>query len=143
MRKNLLFLGGTCGANDWRNSFTQELVSRGVSANDIFNPVVADWTPECQAAEDQAKSNASHNLFFIANPLTPGNETSGYSLVELTMGLYDSPEKTVGVLDTSALSPSVAKALKKAFADLKARFPNGHIFDTLEDAIDYFVYELS
>lgn len=140
--KKLLFLGGTCGANQWRETFMAKLIEQGVPAERLFNPVVPDWTPECQAAEDEAKAGASHCLYYIANPFTVGNETSGYSLVELTMGLYDQPATTVGILDTADLSPAVAKALKKAFADLKKRFPNGHVFDSLDEAIAYFVTEL-
>lgn len=143
MRKLLLFLGGTCGGNLWRNEFTTRLVERGVNEDFIFNPVVPDWTPECQAAEDVAKKQASHCLFYIANPLTPGNEVSAYSLVELVMGLYDNPVNTVGVLDTSDMSADVAKAMNKSFADLKARFPNGNIFDTLDEAVNFLVDQLN
>ena len=136
--KNQVFLGGTCGNNNWREDFINDLVNMGVKAEKLFNPVVSNWDEEAQRKEDLAKEESKYMLFYIANPKTEGNETSGYSLIELTMGLYDQPETTVGVLDTSELSPSVAKALTKGFNDLKKRFPEAKIFNTKEEALKFF-----
>lgn len=140
--KSQLFLGGTCGDNMWRDGFVANLVSRGVSADKLFNPVVPDWTPECQAAEDAAKAESSLMMFFIGNPKTPGNEVSAYSLVEAIMGLYDAPDRTVLVIDVSEMSESVAKAMRKSLADLKARFPDGLAFDSLDSAADWISSQL-
>jgi len=38
--KNQVFLGGTCGDNDWRTGFINDLVKSGVDKNKLFNPVV-------------------------------------------------------------------------------------------------------
>ena len=40
-----MFLGGTCNQSNWRDKLIPLL------AIDYFNPVVKDWTPECQANE--------------------------------------------------------------------------------------------
>lgn len=45
--KNKIFLGGTCANTTWREEIIQNL-SLEVS---FFNPVVEDWTPECQEEE--------------------------------------------------------------------------------------------
>ena len=49
--KNKVFLGGTCNETTWRN----ELIE-GIQLN-FFNPVVDDWTPECQKREINEKDN--------------------------------------------------------------------------------------
>jgi hypothetical protein len=40
-----VFLGGTCNGSTWRDSLVKSLKI------DYFNPVVKNWTPECQAEE--------------------------------------------------------------------------------------------
>ena len=45
--KNKVFLGGTCNESTWR----VELIP--LLKIDYFNPVVEDWTPECQAEEER------------------------------------------------------------------------------------------
>ena len=44
-----VFLGGTCNESTWRNRFILMLDI------EYFNPVVEDWTPECQANEYKQK----------------------------------------------------------------------------------------
>lgn len=41
-----VFLGGTCNGSTWRDELIPKLEI------DYFNPVVEDWTPECQAEEE-------------------------------------------------------------------------------------------
>ena len=48
--KNKVFLGGTCNNSTWRNELIPLLNI------DYFNPVVEDWTPECQAEEERQKN---------------------------------------------------------------------------------------
>lgn len=141
-KKNQVFLGGTCGDNNWRETFTKDLASKGVDKKKIFNPIVENWDEEAQRKEDLAKEESKFLLFYIANPKTKGNEVSGYSLIELTMGLYDFPETTIGVLCTDGLSPAVSKALTKGFKDLKKRFPKGHIFFDRESALQFLSEKL-
>ena len=47
---NRVFLGGTCAETTWR----EELIP--VLDVDFFNPVVEDWTSECQVVEEVEKS---------------------------------------------------------------------------------------
>ncbi|HLK62823.1 MAG TPA: nucleoside 2-deoxyribosyltransferase domain-containing protein [Bryobacteraceae bacterium] len=141
--QTLVFLGGTCGNNKWRESFTAELVRRGFPGNGIFNPVVPDWTPEAQLAEDRAKDEAWMNLFYIADPRQESSPVSVYSIVEAVMGLYDSPDRTLVVFDLTGISGHVLKALQKTYADLKKRFPSRAIFDNRGDALDFLLQGLA
>jgi len=139
--KKQVFLGGTCGNNKWRKEkFIPELMKKGVSSDKFFDPVVADWTPACMAAEDEAKKESQYMLYYISDPKQEGNTLSAYSLVEAIMGLYDDPDRTVVVIDTTYLPEKhhSMKALSKTLKDLKTRFPKGMILDDLDAVIDWF-----
>ena len=49
-----IFLGGTCADTTWREEFIEAVKPFGI---EYFNPVVKDWTPECQAIEEDEKNN--------------------------------------------------------------------------------------
>jgi hypothetical protein len=138
-----VFLGGTVGNSTWRKSFTAALVEAGVDPNTIFDPVVPDWTPECQAAEDAAKATARFNLFYLCDPNQEGNPVSVYSLVEAVMGMYDQPSNTVVVFDNAGYGSHALKSLTKSEKDLKKRFPNGLVFGTCDQALDFLIGRLA
>ena len=81
-----VFLGGTCGKSTWRDELMKKL-SGDVEA---FNPVVPNWTPECQAVEDQHKQNDDIVLFVI----TPETK-SPYSISEITRSAIVDPTRTM------------------------------------------------
>ncbi len=56
--KNRIFLGGTCAETTWRD----ELIK--LIQVDSFNPIVLDWTPECQADEEEEKANKCNIHFY-------------------------------------------------------------------------------
>ena len=60
MEKVKIFLGGTCATSTWREELMTKLNTERVEA---FNPVVPDWTPECQVIEDEHKKNDDIVLF--------------------------------------------------------------------------------
>lgn len=137
-----VFLGGTVANSNWRTDFISALVQAGVDSESIYNPVVPDWTPECQAAEDAAKATAKYNLFYICDPKQEGNPVSVYSLVEAVMGMYDRPCCTVVVFDNAGYSGHALKSLDKSEKDLRKRFPNGLIFGTREAALQFLIDKL-
>jgi len=132
--KKQVFLGGTCGNNNWRDGLIERLVDRGVPSAALFNPVVDDWNEEAQRAEDAAKEESRYMLFYLGNPKQEGSSVSFYSLLEATMGLYDSPERTVVVFDSTEMPDHHKKGNDKACRDLKKRFPDAMIFATLAEA---------
>lgn len=139
----LAFLGGTCGNNRWRDIFTQNVAERGVPADGLFNPVVADWDEAAREAEEVAKRNAKYLIFYVADPQQDGNPLSGYSMVEATMALYDHGVRAVVVFDFNGLVGHPLKAMKQAAKVLKARFPGSYIFESREEAQDWLVRELT
>lgn len=56
---NKVFLGGTCNGSTWRDELIPMLKI------DYFNPVVPDWTPECQQKEIAEKQICKIHLYVI------------------------------------------------------------------------------
>ena len=60
MKTNKVFLGGTCAETTWR----KELI--GLIQVEHFDPVVEDWTEECNAIEEAEKEiNCNIHLYVI------------------------------------------------------------------------------
>lgn len=143
MQYSKIFLGGTVGVNPWRETAVLPgLLAKGVPEHAVFNPVVIHWDAQAQAREDQAKQDPLCLLLYVlASP--DGTEdsriVSGYSLVEAVMSLYDAPERTVVVFDTSSMARRTARGMQKAAQDLRKRFPDAPIFTSYQDAIDWLV----
>ena len=135
--KNMVFLGGTCGNNNWRDGFINRLARRGVTRDALFNPVVLDWNDESRRTEDAAKASARFVLFYLGDPKQEDNRRSFLSLLEAAMGLYDAPDRTIVVFDTTGMPKVAVDSVTKAFQDMKGRFPDLPIFDSLKAAEDY------
>ena len=87
MEKVKVFLGGTCPSSTWREELQRKLDSERI---ETFNPVVLNWTPECQAEEDFHRETDDICLYVI----TPEGE-GFYSFVEVTDDSNKRPESTV------------------------------------------------
>lgn len=59
-----VFLGGTCNDSSWRGDLMPVLQVP------YFNPVVEDWTPECQAEEEVQKYKCRIHLYVITSAMT-------------------------------------------------------------------------
>jgi len=68
-----VFLGGTCNESTWRDELIPKL---GI---DYFNPVVDDWTPECQAEEERQKSEECNVHLYVITP----KQTGVFSIAEM------------------------------------------------------------
>ena len=79
-----VFLGGTCNGSTWRETLIPMLQI------DYFNPVVADWTPECQEREIQERRTSDYVLYVITPKMT-----GVYSIAEVVDDVNTQPDKTV------------------------------------------------
>ena len=79
-----VFLGGTCNNSLWRDDLIKKLKI------EYFNPVVKDWTPECQEEEIKQRNNCDYCLYVIT-PLMLGV----YSVAEVADDSNKRPLKTV------------------------------------------------
>lgn len=136
---DLVFLGGTAANNPWRDGLIKRLVARGAPLECLFNPVVPEWNKLAQDAEEAAKKDAGVLFFCIADPQQEGNPLSAYSMVEAIMALYDRPEVTAVLFDTTGMSGHPLKAMDQALNVLKARFPKANIFSSIQKAEDWLV----
>jgi len=135
----VIFLGGTCGNNDWRNRLFTDLNRAQVSTDNLYNPVVPDWTSVAQASEEKAKASAEYCVFYIANPRLDGVNISAFSMVEATMALYDSPDTTVVVFDEDGIEGHVLKAMQRTRQVLQARFPTVEFLSSYQALVDYLI----
>jgi hypothetical protein len=138
----LVFLGGTCGNNNWREGFIQRMVRRGCRRGWFFNPVVPNWNASARRREKTIKRKADYLLFYLGDPREPGNPLSYYSLLEAVTAEYDT-DRSVVVFDIADLTSRHAiAAAKQALADLQARFPYAPIFIKLSDAENWLAARL-
>jgi len=82
-----VFLGGTCNGSLWREQLLALLDPTMVSA---FNPVVPNWTPECQAEEIRQRETSDICLYVITPKMT-----GVYSIAEVVDDSNKRPSKTV------------------------------------------------
>lgn len=132
-----VFLGGTCNDSDWRDRLIPML------RIDYFNPVVDDWTPECQAEELRQRETCDFCLYTI----TP-RMTGVYSIAEVVDDSNKRPERTlfcvlatdVGSMDAIGVSTLHFSEGQLKSLDSVARMVmrnGGHAFKRLEDVADY------
>lgn len=90
-----VFLGGTCNGSLWRDVFIKEVNKDDVLRErlSLFNPVVEDWTPECQANEEREKREADILFFGITT-----EQTGFYSIAEFADAVHTFPEKKIVVV---------------------------------------------
>lgn len=138
MKKVTVFLGGTCASSTWREELLAKLDTNKI---DSFNPVVPNWTAECQKVEDYHRENDDLCLYVI----TP--EGIGfYSFIEVTDDSNKRPERTVlCVLDSANGKEFEGHVKKCALKTMKLVAKNGvKVFDNLDDvALFLNTYEKS
>jgi hypothetical protein len=83
--KNKIFLGGTCAETTWR----EELIE--VIQVPYFNPVVKDWTPECQAIEATEKEHECNIHFYCITSAMIGV----FSIAEVIDSVHTKGKRTI------------------------------------------------
>jgi hypothetical protein len=79
-----IFLGGTCNNSTWR----EELIP--LLSIDYFNPVVENWTAECQEEEILQRKTCDYCLYVITPEMT-----GFYSIAEVVDDSNKRPSKTI------------------------------------------------
>jgi hypothetical protein len=82
-----IFLGGTCNESTWRDQLIPYLKI------DCFNPVVEDWTPECQDEEIRQRQTCDVVLYMITPKMT-----GVYAIAEVVDDSNKRPKKTIFVV---------------------------------------------
>lgn len=125
-----VFLGGTCNGSNWRDIFMPMLLKRGI---EYFNPVVKDWTEECQAEEEREKKICYFHLYVITPKMT-----GTFAIAEVVDDSNKHPLSTVLViLEDDEFPIQDGKFTKEQRKSLKAvkkmvKANGASVFDTLE-----------
>jgi len=131
-----VFLGGTCNESIWRDLLIPMLKI------DYFNPVVDDWTPECQAEEIRQREQCDFCLYTI----TP-RMTGVYSIAEVVDDSNKRPEKTIFCIletDPTGGEQFTKEQIKSIEAVGKMVERNGgKLFRSLKDVADYLNGEVA
>ena len=127
--KNKVFLGGTCNNSTWRNELIPMLNI------DYFNPVVEDWTPECQAEEERQKNEECNYQLYVITPKMKGF----FSIAEVVESAITRKDKTVFCVLTKDEGLEFDKAQVKSLNAVKnmIRKYNAVCCGTLEEIADY------
>lgn len=126
--KKKVFLGGTCGKSTWREGLIPLLEI------DYFNPVVEDWTPECQQKEIEERENCDYCLYVITS------EMEGfYSIAEVIDDSNKRPKKTIFCVSNAGKGPFFNKKQLKSFEAIEnmVKRNGGTVFHTLTDIADF------
>jgi hypothetical protein len=96
-----VFLGGTCNNSQWREKLIPMLKVN------YFNPVVEDWTPECQEEEIRQRQECDFCLYVITSEMT-----GVYSVAEVVDDSNKRPSKTVFCFLEDGFDKHQVKSLK-------------------------------
>lgn len=123
-----VFLGGTCNNSQWREKLIPLLKI------DYFNPVVANWMPECQQKEIEERENSDFCLYVITPKMT-----GVYSIAEVVDDSNKRPEKTLFCFLGDDEDKVFEKHQLKALTQVAKMVINngGKGFNTLEMVADY------
>lgn len=116
-----VFLGGTTNGSTWRDELIPKL-----NIN-YFNPVVNDWTPECQEEEIKQRQICDIVLYAISKQIN-----GVYSIAEVVDDSNKRPEKTVLWIIAEGLTQVQLKSLMAVAGMVKAN--GGKVVYSLEDA---------
>ncbi len=126
-----VFLGGTANKSTWRADLIKKLKI------DYFDPIVDDWTPECQKEEIRQRKACDFVLYVI----TPKME-GVYSIAELIQDSNLKPKVTVFCYlleDGKEFSEHQIKSLNMVGKMVK---DNGaHWFKSLDEVADFLNFQ--
>ena len=119
-----VFLGGTCNNSIWRNELIKKINI------DYFNPVVDDWTPECQQEELKQREICDFVLYTITKEMT-----GVYSIAEVVDDSNKRPEKTVFCLLEEGFDKGQLKSLNMVKEMIKKNGAN--IYNNIDDVANF------
>lgn len=88
MSRGVVFLGGTCNDDPWRDVVEANLKHLGVP---YFNPVVKDWNELAQKREEEIKKKPDTIQMFVIT----SKMTGVFSIAEVVHSAHTNPRKTI------------------------------------------------
>ena len=132
---NRVFLGGTCNDSTWRDELIPKLTI------DYFNPVVQDWTPQCQANERNEKENKCNiHLYVITSQMT-----WVFSIAEAVDSVHNSDVRTLFHVIPKGFDSGQLRSLEAVSGLIKSRGGHGFIDADMSYIVDdlNFVIDLN
>ena len=109
--KSNVFLGGTCNNSTWRDELDP------IIQIDKFNPVVEDWTSECQEIEmDEKENKCDVHLYVITSQMT-----GVFSIAEVIDSVHNKTKKTILHVLPEGFDKGQLKSLKAVVNLVKLR----------------------
>lgn len=106
-----IFLGGTCNNSTWRSQI-EKIVQVA-----MFNPVVDDWTEECQAIEmDEKENKCDIHLYVITSQMI-----GVFSIAEVIDSVHNKTKKTLLHVIPDGFDKGQLKSLKAVVNLVKLR----------------------
>lgn len=123
-----VFLGGTCNESTWRDYVIERLTI------DYFNPVVENWTPECQKEERKQREECDFCLYVITPKMT-----GVYSIAEVIDDSNKRPHKTIFCFTKIDSPERFDKGQIKSLQQVgeMVRRNSGLWFDDIDNVIEY------
>ena len=125
-----VFLGGTCNGSSWREELIPMLKC------EYFNPVVKDWTPECQEEERRQKVICDCQLYVITARMR-----GVFSIAEVVDSSNKAPENTILCIITEDNydGHSFFDFEKKSLNAVKelVKSNGAYVFDSLEEVAEF------
>ena len=121
---NKIFLGGTCGETKWREWLEDKIKV------DCFNPVVEDWTPECQAVKIIEKEERCNIHFYCIT-----SEMKGvFSIAEVVDSVHNKNKRTILQVRPNGFDEGQLRSLKAVVDLVNSRGGIAYIDDDLRRA---------
>lgn len=118
---NKVFLGGTCAETTWRDELSTSIQV------DCFNPVVEDWTEECQAEEELQKDELCNIHLYVITQEMQGV----FSIAEVIDSVHQKNKTTILHVVPEGFSARQLKSLKAVVDMVKRRGGIAYIDDEL------------
>lgn len=132
MKKQKVFLGGTCNDSTWREKLITKLQI------EYFNPVVDDWTEDDYQEELKQRKSCDFCLYVITPMMT-----GVYSIFEVTEDSLKRPEKTIFCFlkedNNTKFTEDQIKSLDKVGIGIKNN--GGKYFKTLDEIAVYLNFK--
>jgi len=119
-----VFLGGTCNNSTWRDKLIPKLKIS------YFNPVVKDWTTQCQKEEIKQRETCDYCLYVISKEMT-----GVYSIAEVADDSNKRPNKTIFCYLVDGFSSAQLKSLEMVGQMVKNN--GGTFLYSLDDVANY------
>jgi hypothetical protein len=121
-----VFLGGTCGNSTWRDELMPLLKI------DYFNPVVKNWTKECQEIEEFQKEKLCNVHLYVIT-----KEMSGvFSIAEVIDSVHNKNVTTILIVNIDGFEGHQVKSLNAVVDLVNKRGGTAKVSSDIKDVAD-------